>query len=160
MPTAPDEFADIALPGDFRSAYPVLLRLPVQWGDQDSFHHVNNTVYFRWFESARIAYMLRLGLASDAESKKLGLILASIQCDFLRPVHFPDTIVAGARISRIGRSSMTMDHAAFSQARGEIVAQGTSTVVAFDYATQRPVLVPEEVRQAIAALQGSRPPSS
>ncbi|MBI1903802.1 MAG: acyl-CoA thioesterase [Planctomycetia bacterium] len=159
MSTAPDDFADVPLPGDFRSAYPVLLRLPVQWGDQDSFQHVNNTAYFRWFESARIAYMLRLGLASDADGKKLGLILASIQCNFLRPVHFPDTIVASARISRIGRSSMTMDHAAFSQARGEMVAEGTSTVVAFDYSTQSPVPVPAEIRQAIAALQGAMPPS-
>lgn len=142
--------------------YPVVVRLPVQWGDQDSFGHVNNTVYFRWFESARIVYMARIGLftgesdsgAASAGEQKPGLILAAIQCNFRHMTHFPDAVLVGARVSRIGRTSMVMDHAAYSEARRRMVAEGTSTVVMFDYTQQRPIAVPDDIRAAMTTLQG------
>ncbi len=165
------------VPQQMREQYAVVVRLPVQWGDQDSFGHVNNTVYFRWFESARIAFMHRLGLFSGEGSdqphrdqphydqtrgnvpddkpmstQKLGLILAAINCNFRRMVHFPDMVFVGAKISRFGRTSMVMDHAAYSQTQGIIIADGSSTVVMFDYAAQIPVPVPEEIRQAVTKL--------
>ena len=62
--------------------FPVVITWPVQWGDQDSFSHVNNTVYFRWFESGRIAYFERLGFGHAVSDAGLGPILASINCIF------------------------------------------------------------------------------
>src|SRR5437868_10202301 len=92
------------------SAHPIVITLPVQWGDQDAFGHVNNVVYFRWFESARIAYGNRIGLADLKATQNIGPILAAIACNYRRQLNYPDTVQVGARITRIGRSSMTMDH--------------------------------------------------
>jgi acyl-CoA thioester hydrolase len=136
------------------SGYPVVVSIPVQWGDQDAFRHVNNTVYFRWFESARLAYMTRLGLADDAGAKSLSAILASIHCDFRRQLAFPDTVHVGARVTRIGRTSFTMEHALVGEAGRALAAEGSSTLVAFDYAANAPRPVPEPVRRAISELEG------
>ncbi len=73
----------------------VVITLPVQWGDQDAFGHVNNTVYFRWFESARIAYFARIGLSHALNADPIAPILASISCDYRRPITFPDTVQIG-----------------------------------------------------------------
>ena len=93
---------------------PIVVALPVQWGDQDAYQHVNNTVYFRWFESARIAYTRRLGLGEMMRERKVGPILAAISCDFRRQIAFPDTVHVGSRITRIGRTSFALDHALVS----------------------------------------------
>ena len=134
--------------------YPVGITLPVQWGDQDAFGHVNNTVYFRWFESARIAYGRRIGLNAWKETRNIGPILASITCEYRRQVTFPDTVRVGARITRIGRSSMTMEHVVISEAVGGTAAEGTSAVVLFDYTAGRSYPIPDELRRAIEALEG------
>lgn len=140
--------------------YPVTIALPVQWGDQDSFGHVNNTVYFRWFESARIAYCMRLGLSGKAEA--IGPILASITCNFRRQLTFPDTVHIGARVSRIGRTSLTMEHLAISERTGSVVADGPSVLVIFDYDAGKPHAVPGKIRESIEALEGKSfgPPAS
>lgn len=135
------------------SAYPVVIAVPVQWGDQDALQHVNNVVFLRWFESARIAYFRHLGISIGAQNPQ-GLILAAVHCDFQRPVTFPDTIHVGSRVTRIGRSSMDVAHAVFSSAQQGIVAQGHSTVVVYDYQQGKPLPVPNELRSAITQLEG------
>ncbi|HZW31739.1 MAG TPA: thioesterase family protein [Isosphaeraceae bacterium] len=136
------------------AGFPVVVTVPVQWGDQDAFGHVNNTVYFRWMESARIAYGQRIGLHDLLADRQIGPILASTACDFRRPVNFPDTIHVGIRINRIGRTSLAHDMRIVSQEQQAVVAEGTSTTVVFDYAANRPHPVPAPIRQAIEALEG------
>lgn len=136
------------------SEFPVVIRLPVQWGDQDAFGHVNNTVYFRWFESARIAYLERLNLADKNSAEHLGPILAAIGCNYRRQLHYPDTVQVGTRITRIGRTSLTAEHKIWSDAQQTIVADGQSTLVVFDYSANQPHAVPERVRSQIEALEG------
>ena len=138
-----------ALPG-----FPVVITLPVQWGDQDALGHVNNTIYFRWYESARIEYLRRLGVDAAGSGHAAGIIVAAIGCDFRRAVTYPDTVFVGARITRIGRSSMTMEHKVYSQAQNAIVAEGNSTIVAFDHAAGASRPVSEEVRAAISKMEG------
>ena len=87
--------------------FPVVVAWPVQWGDQDAMGHVNNVVFFRWCESARIEYFGRVGMPGKRAAGQGEFILASIRCDFRRQVNFPDVVRVGARIARIGRSSMT-----------------------------------------------------
>jgi acyl-CoA thioester hydrolase len=146
---SPDANTEPHLPG-----FPVAIRLPVLWGDQDAFGHVNNTVFLRWFESARIEYIRRVTRVDAPSPDNAGLILASIQCDFKLPVNFPDLVVIGARVARIGNSSMRMEHAVWSEAQQALVAEGHSTVVVFDYTAGRSRPVPDDVRTAIAALEG------
>lgn len=138
------------------AGYKSLVKLPIQWGDQDAFGHVNNTVPIRWFESARIAYLEHSGLDRLLEQHQFGPILASIRCDYRRQLRFPDTVWIGARIVRVGRSSMSMMHHIFSQAWGDqVVAEGESVVVIFDYRSNRPQRVPESMRAALVAFEGT-----
>ena len=128
------------------AGFPVWITLPIQWGDQDAFGHVNNTVYLRWFESARIAYGKRIDLGDTTEGKKVGPILAAISCQYRRQLTFPDTVIIGARITRIGRSSLTMEHRVVSEVLRAIAAEGDSTLVTFDYAAQKAIPLPADGR--------------
>jgi acyl-CoA thioester hydrolase len=135
-------------------SYPVVIALPVFWGDQDAFGHVNNNAYFRWFESARIDYSERIGLLDLFRSQRIGPILASIACDYRRQIVFPDTVHVGVRVSRIGRTSLGLEHAIVSQSQMAVAAEGTSTIVVFDYRSNKPHAIPADLRQAIEALEG------
>lgn len=133
------------------NGYPVQLEIPVAWGDMDAFGHVNNTVYFRWFESARMAFFERIGIGSD-RPKKVGPILAKTTCDFLAPVEYPATVVVAVRAQRIGNTSFVMEHEVATG--GTLVARGGAVVVLIDYTTGEKVRVPDEMRAAIASLSG------
>ncbi len=136
--------------------FPEVVYLPVQWGDQDAFGHVNNAIYFRWYETARIAYFERLEVAGDA-SADLAPILASIRCDYRQQLLFPDTVAVTAKVSRIGRSSLVMLHRVVSPRLG-IVAEGDSTIVTFNYVANRSQPVPAELRAKIELLEGCKFP--
>jgi acyl-CoA thioester hydrolase len=115
---------------------------------------VNNTVPIRWFESARIAYLDAVGLANMMNGAGIGPILAAITCNYRKQIKYPDSVHIGARVGSIGRSSFTMEHAVVSHAGQWICADGHSVIVAFDYRAQRPVRVPDAIRQAVAKLEG------
>ncbi len=130
-------------------SYPVQLEIPVAWGDMDAFGHVNNTVYLRWFESARIAFFERIHIGAS-RPEKVGPILASTTCDYLTPVAYPATVVVGARLQRVGNTSFVIEHLATKD--GAAVARGSAVVVLIDYETGEKVRVPDEIRAAVAAL--------
>ena len=136
------------------SQYPVVVTLPLQWGDQDAFGHVNNTVPIRWFESARIAYLEQSDTSHMMQAGGIGPILAAVTCNYRRQLHYPDRVSIGARVTRLGRSSMIMEHAVYSEKLNAIAADGTSTVVVFDYAANRPTRIPDEIRKGFESLEG------
>jgi acyl-CoA thioester hydrolase len=137
--------------------FPVLLDWPVQWGDQDLFGHVNNTVYFRWFESSRVEYLNKLGQGKMHEERQIGPILAHVDCNFRRQINYPDTVRLGSRVERIGRTSFKIQHAIWSTTQElQLSADGSSTVVMFDYQAQRPIPIPAEIRALIEVLEGRR----
>jgi acyl-CoA thioester hydrolase len=131
--------------------FPTVFSIPVQWGDQDSFGHVNNIMYFRWCETTRIYYLERVGLTRE-RFNGVGPILAHIGCNYRKPVTFPDTVHIGARVTKMGRSSFRMEHAIFSDALG-LVAEADSTLVVYDYNTGKSAPIPDEVRLAISTLE-------
>jgi acyl-CoA thioester hydrolase len=143
LPTVPPELSD----------HPVVLRWPVQWGDQDALGHVNNTIYFRWMESARIEYFRQAGLGHLMSNQGVGPILASIQCDFRRQLYFPDTVLISTSVAGIGRTSMKMVHKLYSTGQRVLAAEGSSVLVMFDYRRQRPVLVSDAIRAAVDSLE-------
>jgi len=134
--------------------FPVVIEQPVQWGEQDAFGHVNNVTHFRWFETARVAYLERLGMQYMTSPEGKGLILAAINCNYRRQIKYPDAVLVGCRVTRIGNASLTIAHAVFSRQDGAIAADGDSVVVMFDYATQKSRRVPAELRAAIGQLEG------
>jgi acyl-CoA thioester hydrolase len=138
------------------ATHPTAVQIPVQWGDQDAFGHVNGVMYFKWFETARVEYLHRAGLGHLMSNTSIGPILASIKCDYRRQLSHPDTILVSASIVEIGKSSLKMAHLIYSQAQAAIVAQGDSTIVVFDYAQQRPTPVPDDVRAKIEEMEGRK----
>jgi acyl-CoA thioester hydrolase len=135
------------------SDFPVVKIIPVQWGDEDAFGHVNNTVYIRWCETARVEYLARIGLWMVAPDG-IGPILAGISCDYRRPLNYPDNVHIGARVTRIGNSSFRMEHRIVSEVLGVVAADAHSTVVVLDYKRNKSVRVPEPVRKAVEQLEG------
>ncbi len=132
--------------------FPVKIKIPVQWGDQDAFGHVNNIHFLRWFESARIEYLRQCGARISSED--VGPILAAVNCDYRRQVKFPDTMIISASVSKIGNSSITIQHYMWSESQElAMVAEGQSVVVMLDYQSQKAVSVSDEIREKIKALQ-------
>ncbi len=141
-------------PAELLKNFPVQVEIPVQWGDQDAFGHVNNTVYFRWFETARIAYLERAGMSHAMQDERVCPIVASIQCSYRRQVVYPDRVLVGGRVASIGRSSFKMEHRVVSLEPGKLAAEGEAACVMFDYRAQRPVRVPAEYRATFEKLEG------
>ena len=132
--------------------FPVVVRVPVQWGDMDALGHVNNAVYFTWFESARIALFERVGLAITGVPE-VGPILAHTRCDFLAPVRYPGEVLAGTRIERLGTTSFTMEYeAALAGEPERPVARGQGVVVLIDYRDGSKVELSASLRDALSAL--------
>ena len=136
------------------AGYPVVVDIPVAWGDMDYFRHVNNIVFFRYFESARIEYLERIGFRELAGNDPVGPILASTGCRFRRPLTWPDTVAVGARVVDVGKDRFSMAYRLVSRKSGEVAAEGDGVLVSFDYAAQKKVPLPEGVRRAIEVLEG------
>ena len=134
--------------------FPVVVEIPVAWGDMDYFRHVNNIVFFRYFESARIEYLERIGFRELTAESSVGPILASTGCRFRRPLTWPDTVAVGARVTEVGEDRFAMEYRLVSRKSGEVAAEGTGVLVSFDYAAERKVPLPEAVRRAIEVLEG------
>jgi len=137
---------------DQLSHFPVVIQLPVVWGEMDAFGHVNNTVFFRYFETARLAYFERIAFGESAQPSDVGPILASTSCRFRRPLQYPDTIHVGPRVSEIGEDRFTMAYEIYSEAHDDIAAKGEGVIVAYDYANHQKAPLPDDVRQRIRAL--------
>jgi acyl-CoA thioester hydrolase len=130
----------------------VSVEIPVAWGDMDAFGHVNNTVYFRWFESARIAYFERIGLNERMRREKKGPILARTSCDFEKPLTFPDTVTASARVVKLGNTSFVMEYKVESKKHG-LAAKGEGVIVLIDYEKGGKVPLDDELRSKIDGVE-------
>ena len=124
--------------------FPVHLNLSVLWGHMDAFQHVNNVIYFRYFESARIEYFRVTGLMEQMMRSGVGPILAATSCRYIRPLTFPDTIKIGCRTKWIDESELEQEYGIFSNEQQKIVAIGTGLIVAYDYKKQERSKFPRE----------------
>lgn len=137
-----------------KAEFPVVVAQPVQWGEQDALGHVNHVTYFRWYETGRIAYFRKIGLMEMHQTERIGPILASVTNDYRRQLTYPDTVHICVRVTRIGRSSLDMEHKIISQNDHAVAAEGRSTLVVFDYRTNKSHAVPARIRHAIEDLEG------
>jgi len=135
--------------------YPVSVSIPVAWGEMDAFQHVNNVVYARWLETARMVYLERIGLVDRMRDEGVGPILARTVIDYKRPLRYPDTVHVSATISRIGGSSFTMTFRIRSDALGADVASGEQVMVVYDYRVGATARVDDRLRGAIAAVEAA-----
>lgn len=130
----------------------VTITIAVAWGEMDAFGHVNNTVYLRWLESARIEYFRRVGLLDRMERERIGPILARTEIDYRLPVKWPDTVHVEVGVEKMGRSSFVMAYRVTSDARGgAVVAEAKTVIVNLDYSRGVAVALDEELRGRMAA---------
>lgn len=131
---------------EFRFHHPI----EVRYADLDPQGHVNNARFLTFFEQARVAYLIQLGLFSKDQSfLDVGIIIADAHVTFLAPVYFGQDVRVGVRVSRIGNKSMSMDYQVIDGADGKELATGSTALVAFDYREHRTIPVPEEWREKI-----------
>lgn len=136
----------------FRS-FPVIVTQAVAWGDMDSFDHVNNVVYFRYFENGRIAYIDRLRW----RDKPAGPILASTQAKFIRALTYPDTIHIGTRLlGEIGVDRFSIEHHIVSEAQNTIVTVGQGLIVGYSYKKKAKANLPPWLPRRIRELEARK----
>jgi acyl-CoA thioester hydrolase len=139
---------------DLLNEYPVIIEIPVAWGEMDSYGHVNNIIYFRHFESARVAYFAQIGFPKHKEETGIGPILASTHCRFRTALAYPDTVSVGARVIKIDSDRFTMDFRTISHKLGKVAAEGQGIIVSYDYRAGHKAPLPPEIRARIEALEG------
>jgi len=133
--------------------FPVKVRLPISWGDQDVYGHVNNTRYFRFFEDARLKYWETLKITENDAPRSLAVIVASTSCKFRAPLTYPDNIVVGARVVNVDETRFSMEFRIVSEKSNRLVANGDALMVSFDLVEQQTVTLPEVIKQRMLLLE-------
>jgi acyl-CoA thioester hydrolase len=136
-----------------KKEYPVVLSQDIIWGDMDAFGHINNTVYFRYFEDARIAYFDQIGVHEQMKQVSIGPILATTKCNFRLPLDYPDRINIATRASILSPKKFNMEYVVFSERQGAITAEGDGLIVYYDYAKEKSCEIPNEIVAAIKKLE-------
>jgi len=137
---------------DLLKDYPVIVEQAVAWGDMDAALHVNNTVYFRYFETGRINYFDAVGFTNFTS---VGPILAETNCRYKFPLIYPDTISIGTRTlpDSFYEFGFVMEYVVVSHQHQQVAAKGTARIVTFDYAKRQKAPVPEVLKNKILEFE-------
>ncbi len=133
----------------FKDVYSCVVERDVHWGEMDAFAHVNNSVYFKYFEDVRIAHFAQAGVMDEMQSNQWGPILAHTECRFRFPLEYPDQLLVGSRISDLESDRFVMHYGVFSRTHGQVAATGLGRIVYYDYAQGRKQDIPESIAQRI-----------
>ncbi|SMG13779.1 acyl-CoA thioesterase [Paraburkholderia susongensis] len=139
-----------------RAAYPYFLSITTRWMDNDVYGHVNNVVYYSYFDTVVNEYLVRAGVLDFEHGATIGLVVET-QCNYFAPLVFPDRIDAGLRVVRLGTSSVRYEVGLFREGDAEPAAQGHFVHVYVDRATRRPVNLPAGLRAALEPLSVCAP---
>ena len=131
--------------------YPTTISQTIEWGDMDAAQHVNNTVYLRYFENARIEFFNQIGFMDFMGEVGIGPILAEVTCQYKTPLTFPDNVKITARIlpDSFTEYGFVMQHLVFSEKLQRIAAEGTSRIVCYDYKSKQKALISSELREKL-----------
>ena len=135
-----------------RDDYPHLTPLPTRWLDNDMYGHVNNVLYYSFFDTAVNRYLVSEG-GLDIVGSPVIAYAVETQCRFMRPVAFPETLEVGLRVGKLGNSSVRYELAVFKEGEPHAAAAGYFVHVFIERAAGRPTSIPPEVRAALAKLQ-------
>lgn len=135
-----------------REDFRVFRTITTRWHDNDVFGHVNNVVYYSWFDTAVTGWLIEGGFLDPKTSEIVGLVVET-GCSYFESVAFPEAVEAGIAVERLGTSSVTYRIGIFRQGGAQAVAQGRFTHVYVQRAEQKPVPIPTELRAAMVAIQ-------
>jgi acyl-CoA thioester hydrolase len=135
-----------------RSEFRHFLSIPTRWMDNDQYGHVNNVVYYAYFDTVVNQFLIECGVLDVERGATIGLVVET-GCRFFRPVSFPDTLQAGLRVEHLGTSSVRYAIGIFTEDEDEAAAQGHFVHVYVDRSTRRPVPLPEELRAVLERVR-------
>jgi acyl-CoA thioester hydrolase len=134
-----------------RSEYPHFVTVPTRWMDNDVYGHINNALYYGFFDTAINQFLISEG-GLDITAGEVIAFAAESQCQYLQPLAFPEVIEVGLRVGKLGNSSVRYELAIFKQGETLAAAAGYFVHVFVDRETQRPVPIPERIRAALGRL--------
>ena len=135
-----------------RRAYKAFRTISTRWMDNDAYGHVNNVVYYSWFDTVVNAHLIEQGALDIRHGETIGLVIET-RCNYFAPVEFPQTVEAGLRVARIGRSSVRYEVGLFVQGEPMTAAKGHFIHVYVDRAERRPTDLPPKLKTVLEALQ-------
>jgi acyl-CoA thioester hydrolase len=136
---------------DTRDCYAYFQAIETRWMDNDAYGHVNNTIYFSWFDTVISRYMLAQGVL-DRDAGPVCLVVETA-CNYFKPIAFPDAVCCGLRLAHIGTSSARFETGIFRDHDADTAARGHFVQVCCDRKTQRPVPMPQDMRTALEKLR-------
>ena len=139
-----------------RGAYRVWREITTRWADNDAYGHVNNTVYYGWFDTAVNAWLIEAGLLDIAAGDPIGLVVET-GCRYARPLSYPEPVEVGLAVERLGRSSVRYRLGVFAKGAGEAAAEGHFVHVYVGRESRRPVELPEDWRAKLEGLVSDPP---
>jgi len=151
-PTGPHTDADAKPQPEARSAYAAFRTISTRWMDNDLYGHVNNVVYYSWFDTAVNGWLIDQGVLDIHEGQSIGLVVET-RCNYFAPLSFPQVVEAGIRVARLGASSVRYEVGLFAQGAPMTAAKGHFIHVYVDRATRRPQPLPGPLRAALESLQ-------
>jgi acyl-CoA thioester hydrolase len=135
-----------------RSAYRAFRTISTRWMDNDAYGHVNNVVYYSWFDTVVNAHLIEQGVLDIHHGETIGLVIET-QCNYFASVAFPQTVEAGLRVARIGQSSVRYEVGLFVQGEPLTAAKGHFIHVYVDRANRRPTPLPAPLKAVLESLQ-------
>jgi acyl-CoA thioester hydrolase len=135
-----------------RALYKAFRTIGTRWMDNDAYGHVNNVVYYSWFDTVVNAHLVERGVLDIEHGQTIGLVIET-QCNYFAPVSFPQTVEAGLRVARIGSSSVRYEVGLFLQGEPLTAAKGHFIHVYVDRASRRPAPLPPALQQVLQELQ-------
>ncbi|MDB5899397.1 MAG: thioesterase superfamily [Ramlibacter sp.] len=135
-----------------RAGYKAFRTIGTRWMDNDAYGHVNNVVYYSWFDTVVNAHLVERGVLDIEKGDTIGLVIET-QCNYFASVSFPQTVEAGLRVARIGSSSVRYEVGLFVQGEPLTAAKGHFIHVYVDRASRRPAPLPAALRQVLQELQ-------
>lgn len=136
-----------------RDAYRVWRHIGTRWADNDSYGHVNNTVYYQWFDTAVNAWLIEEGLLDVAAGDPIGLVVET-GCRYAAPLSYPEPVEVGLAVERLGSSSVRYRLGVFAKGADEASAEGNFVHVYVGRADRRPVPLPDAWRAKLEAIAG------
>jgi len=134
-----------------RSAYKAFRSIGTRWMDNDAYGHVNNVVYYSWFDTVVNAHLIEHGVLDIHHGQAIGLVVET-QCNYFSPLAFPQTVEAGLRVARLGSSSVRYEVALFAQDQDLCAARGHFVHVYVDRVSRRPVSLADPLKQLLETL--------
>ena len=134
-----------------REGYRAFRAISTRWMDNDAYGHVNNVVYYSWFDTAVNAHLIEQGVLDIHQGETIGLVIET-QCNYFAPVAFPQAVEAGLRVASIGRSSVRYEVGLFLAGEPLTLAKGHFVHVYVDRATLRPTALPAPLKKVLEAL--------